>query len=55
MSDIVPEQGSSRALTRLASLSAVLSDALNGAGPPLLFAINGIDRMDFPPKVKFWA
>ena len=22
---------------------------------PLLFAINGIDRSDDPPKVKFWA
>jgi hypothetical protein len=22
---------------------------------PMLFAINGIDRSDDPPKVKFWA
>lgn len=22
---------------------------------PMLFAIDGIDRSDYPPKVKFWA
>ena len=54
MSDIVREQGSGGALRRLASLSAVLSDALNGAGPPLLFALRLWASVCLALYVAFW-
>src|SRR6476660_5203483 len=54
MSDIVRQEGSSRALRRLASLSAELSDALNGAGPPLLFALRLWASVCLALYVAFW-
>ena len=54
MSDIVREQGPSRALGRLSSMSAVLSDALNGVGPPLLFAFRLWASVCLALYVAFW-
>ena len=54
MSDIVREQGPSRALRRLSSLSAVLSDALNGVGPPLLFAFRLWASVCLALYIAFW-
>ena len=54
MSDIVRQEGSSRALRSLGSLSAELSDALNGAGPPLLFALRLWASVCLALYVAFW-
>ncbi len=54
MSDIVREQGPSRALGGLSSMSAVLSDALNGVGPPLLFAFRLWASVCLALYVAFW-
>jgi len=54
MSDIVRQEGSGGTFRRLAPLSAVLSDALSGAGPPLLFALRLWASVCLALYVAFW-